>query len=87
MKQIKVDSINLRLRGISPQVARSAMSGLSDQIQDRLTRHEHLGGATGTRHISQIRPGPFQIQTDTNAAELRQKIAVAIAASINKEST
>ena len=87
MNRINIDRINLRLRGVSPQVARSAMPGLRHQIQQQLLRQEvfHQAGRGSDRNINQISPDPIQIRTDVHAAELNRKIAQAIANSIAQD--
>jgi hypothetical protein len=86
MKHVRVGHINLRLRGISLRLARSAIPGLSHQIRRQLPRQGISRRAGSSRHINQINPSPIQIRAGVHTAELNRKIAQAIANSIAQDS-
>lgn len=82
-KSINVDRINLRLRGVSHQVARAALSGLSHQIQRQVTQQGLQQPRLGANHIARIDRGSIQVEPGASANGLRRQIAQAIAKSIS----
>jgi hypothetical protein len=82
---IKIERLQIRLRGISPAVARSAVSGLGETLLDQLGPAANLSGEKRVIKIANIDPGAVQLAAGTRPSELRSAIAGSIAASIKSK--
>ena len=78
---INIEHLEIRLRGISPESARSAVNGLGETLLSELSPASRSSEQQATR-ISSINPGTIQLATGTTANELRDAIAGRVAASI-----
>lgn len=80
---IKIDRLNIRLKGISSQTAQLAVNGLGSELLHQLARHRVLspGEQAGTAKINTIEAGTFFMPTNgnTNAPVLQGKLAAGIA--------
>ncbi len=78
---IKIDRLNIRLKGISAQTAQLAVNGLGSELLHQLARHRVLSGEqAGTAKINTIDAGTFfmPINGNTNAPVLQRKLAAGI---------
>jgi hypothetical protein len=82
MKNIKVDRIGIRLKGISPQLARSTAAGLGNELIEQLGKQSGLLKKKGVINIRNIDTGMFKTSKDTGSSGLRRMIAGRIAESI-----
>ncbi len=85
MTGIKIDRLKIRLRGISPQVARSLAEGLGHELLGQLARQQGLLKAKRTNNISKIDSGAFQASRDTSPSDLRRIIAGRIVGAIESK--
>ncbi len=72
----------MRLKGLSPQSARAAASGLGQDLLGQLASLQSLSGSRRTIKISGIDAGTLRLPGETSPSELRRVIARRIAASI-----
>ncbi len=82
MKGIKIDRLEIRLRGISPRVARSTVSGLGDELLNNVSKEDGLFSQSGTVNITKIDSGKFQTPWYVSSSDLRKMIANRITESI-----
>ena len=82
---IKIDKLNLRLRGISSVVARDLITLLGVELTRHLSnQRDVLNGKRGV-NIDNINSGKLEISGDKNAANLRRMTAERIASAIISE--
>ena len=74
---IKIDRLQVRLKGVSPQSARNAADGLARELADRLAPH-----AMESANVGDVNAGTSRIASGTGPTELRTQIATKIASSI-----
>jgi hypothetical protein len=88
---IKIDRLNIRLKGISSQTAQLAANGLGSELLHQLARHRVLspGEQAGTAKINTIEAGTFFMPTNgnTNAPVLQRKLAAGIVDTITAKVT
>ena len=82
MKDIKIDRLEIRLRGISPRLVRSTVSGLGDELIKNVSKEEGLFSQSGAFNISKIDSGKFQTPGHVSSSDLRKMIANRITESI-----
>lgn len=85
MKRFQIDQINIRLRGVSSQTARSALAGLGNQVQRQFVEQGPGHLTAGRIQLSAIRPPVIRTQPGASAHQLREQIARAIHRSITRE--
>lgn len=73
MRQLRIDSLNITLKGVSPEMARAAASGLGLEIMKHLEK-EAVSSPVG--HVEHLDAG--QIKPGKTAAQLRSGMAAAI---------
>jgi hypothetical protein len=82
MKGIKVGRIEIRLKGISPEVAQSSILRLGDELMRQIAKQYNLIRGKGVINISSVDGGVFQAGRDTTSSDLGQMIASKITSSI-----
>lgn len=82
MAIVKVDRLEIRLKGISPQVANSLTNGIGNEILKQLAAQRGLLANKRTVKISRIESGTFQTSRGQNPSDLQQTIASSIVQSI-----
>jgi hypothetical protein len=79
---IKIDRLNIRLKGISSHTAQLAVNGLGSELLHQLARQRALPRQeqAGTAKINTIDAGAFAMPTNgnTNAPVLQRKLAAGI---------
>jgi hypothetical protein len=78
-RDIHIERLQIRMRGIDGQRARGAVSDLGHELLGQLST---LDGLRGRARISNVDAGTAQVGSETGLAELRQRIAKQIAGSI-----
>ncbi len=81
-QNVRIERLEIRLKGISPQAARAAVSDLGRELASRLAGPRNLPDGNRAVKISRIEAGVFRLSGDTTPSELRRAIARRIAASI-----
>lgn len=82
MANVKIDRLEIRLKGISPQTARSAVTGLDSELLTQLARRQKLLNEYHTMYIDTIDSGTFRSARNSTSSELRRTIACKIVESI-----
>ncbi|MFQ5793437.1 MAG: hypothetical protein ACE5JP_00100 [Candidatus Bipolaricaulia bacterium] len=85
MTNIKIDRLEIRLKDISPQVARSSVAGLGHELLKQLAKQHGLLRKKHAINISKIDSGAFRTSTGTSAFDLRRMIAGRISESITSK--
>ena len=75
MTQIHIDRLHIRARGISAEVARSALDGLAMQILRELDGRPELAGRSGRVSIGRLAPAAVTARRGAGVAELRDGLA------------
>ena len=75
MKTLKIDHLNIRLRGVSPQDARSCSADLGRELLLRLSRQKGLSKQLNGKKIKNINVGVVEITRAVQPTELRRIIA------------
>ncbi|MGH7901619.1 MAG: hypothetical protein ACRENZ_07765 [Thermodesulfobacteriota bacterium] len=79
---IKIDRLNLRLRGVSSVVARDLISGLGVELMRRLSdQRDVLKGKRGVK-LDNLDTGKLKVNGDKNPTGLRSMTAERIAGAI-----
>lgn len=81
-RSINIKRLEIRLRGISPQVARAAVDDLGHELLGRLSDVAQLSGGGRRVRVDNVDSGVFRQAAGSGAAELRGTIANQIASSI-----
>ena len=79
MDSIEIDRLEIRVRGVSPEVARSAVAGLGDEVLDLLAQRSGEGAA---RKVGRIELGRLETARGVGPSELRRAIAARVVGSI-----
>lgn len=82
MTSIKIDRLEIRLKGISSRMARLSVAGLGHELQKQLAKHSGLLKEKHTININKIDSGALKTSKATNYSDLRRVIAGRIAGSI-----
>jgi hypothetical protein len=85
MKDIKIDRVEIRLKGISPQMARSSISGLGHELLEKLAEEHTLFKQRRSVNINKIDSGTFQTSGHTGSSDLREMIVNRIVESITSK--
>lgn len=84
---IKIDRLEIRLKGISSEMARGASAGLGHELLRQLAAQVDRSKERHAIKINQIDAGAFRPSEATSSSDLRQmitsKIAGVIASKIN----
>jgi hypothetical protein len=78
---LRIKSLRVRLKNISPQTARAATEGLAHSLA------AELGQSAGTErgasvHVEEIKPHALTVERGTSPASLRRLIAAHVAAAV-----
>ena len=82
MKSVKVDRLEIRLKGISPEVARSAATGLGNEVLGQLSERPRPLPKGPAKTIGRIDLGTLETVRGTGSSGLRRAIAAEIVKSI-----
>jgi hypothetical protein len=81
-QRIEIDHLQIRLKGVTPESARSAVSDLGRELLGQLGRKQ-VQGHGRTDNIEHMDAGAVRLMSGATAFELRRAIAGRIAASID----
>jgi hypothetical protein len=81
-RSISIERLEIRLKGISPQLARSSVSGLGRDLLGQLASLQSLSSGRRAIKIDGIDAGTYRLPGETAPSELRRVIARRIAASV-----
>jgi hypothetical protein len=91
-QNINIERLQIRLKGVSPEVARAAADGLGSELLGRLSApgvlHSHASHTgTNATHVKSkhLDAGGVRLSGATNAVDLRRRIAQSVVASINSK--
>ena len=79
--EISINRLNLRSRGIPPQIARSAIEGLGQEVMNNLAQ-QGLVQPGQKIQLGDLNLGRLRLQRRGNANELRTEIARVITSAI-----
>jgi hypothetical protein len=77
-QNINIERLEIRLRGVSPELVRSAVRGFGKELLEQLTPT----GSAGTNRIDRVDSGTLQIARGTRQVEVSCRMAKHVAASI-----
>ncbi len=81
-QSIQIERLEIRLKGISPESARAAVSDLGRDLAGRLAWPRNLPGGRRAVRIGRIEAGMFRLPGESAPSELRRVVAQRIAAAI-----
>lgn len=81
-RSIKINRLEIRLRGITPETARAAANDLGHELLGRLSDNPDLSGGGRTIRVDKVDSGVFRLAAGSGPGELRDTIASRIAASV-----
>lgn len=84
-QSIKIDHLEIRLKGISPDVARSAVDGLGQNLLDQLSSVQGLSLKNRAINIGKTEPSTLHVAAGAKPNELRSAIGERIATSIRSK--
>lgn len=87
MKRVHINRLEIHLRGVSPQKARSTAHGLGQQVLAQLAREGYLQQSQGRQQIEGIDVGTIRATRGTTPADMRNLIARQIAQAILSKSS
>ena len=82
MDSVKVDRLQIRVKGVSPEVARSAAAGLGNEVLSRLSERSGTLREDGARNVGRIDLGTLETVRGANSSDLRRAIAARVVGSI-----
>ena len=83
MRKVKIDRLNIRIKGVSRQVYRQSMDGLGREVLSHLLTSGALSKANGNISLRQADCGTLQVSRDATPSGTRTMIARAVARSIS----
>ncbi len=83
---IKIDRLEIRLRGISPQAARATIAGIGNELMEQLAKQHNLLKGERTAYIEKIDSGTLKNERNTSSSDLRKMVAARIANAIGSRS-
>lgn len=81
MADIIIDKLEIRLRGISPQVARASIEGMGDTLLEHLADQYNPSGKREL-NISKIDSGILKVRKETSPLDMKKMISSRVAESI-----
>lgn len=82
MKSVKVDRLEIRLKGISPEVARSTAAGLGNEVLGQLSERSGPSRKESAKSISRVDLGTLETVRGAGSSGLRRAIAAEIVKSV-----
>ncbi|MCP4117239.1 MAG: hypothetical protein GY737_17955 [Desulfobacteraceae bacterium] len=86
MPGIRIDRLEVRLRGVSPELARTLSRELGHGVLEQLVRERLFFNGkpgAGDSRVSRIAPAPLKIKGDETSSDVGQRIAARIVESIS----
>ncbi len=90
MPGIRIDRVEVRLRGVSPELARTLSRELGHGVLDELVRERlFLDEQPGSRNnrVNRIAPEPLKIKGDETPSRVKRMIATRIVESISTQNS
>jgi hypothetical protein len=85
MPDIRIDRLEVCLRGISPGLARASSEGLGNEVLEQLIRERLFLNEKPGSKINRIDPDALKISMDESPSDLRRMIAGRIVESISTQ--
>ena len=83
VRRVRIDRLQVRLQGVSPEAGGALTHGLGQQVLRQLAASEEVEKSTGHANIRQINAGTLTAGGGVTSSELGGMIARAIVRSIN----
>ncbi len=83
---IKIDRLEIRLRGISPQAALTSIAGIGNELMEQLAKQHNLLKKECTVHIEKIDSGTLRNERNTSPSDMRRLVAARIADAVGSRS-
>ena len=80
--EIRIDRIDIRGKGVSPHVARSAASGLGQELLQELARHRGNFPSSRAVQIDRLDLGAIKVSRTGDVRQVKTAIAAAVARAI-----
>jgi hypothetical protein len=77
-REVRIERLVLRLRGVAPEAARRAADDLGREILQRLAQQERVAGGRGRVEIDVLDLGPVTAPAEGTPTHLRAAVAGAI---------
>jgi hypothetical protein len=79
MQNVKINRLEIHLKGVPSTVARSAAEGLGNELLDQLSKRPEL---LQDKHAGTIDLGTMQAAQNTSSSDLRSAVATRVVASL-----
>lgn len=79
---IKIDRLEIRLKGVPPQDARVTFAGIGNELMEQLAKQHNFLKGEHTAYIEKIDSGTMKIERNSNSSNLRRQVAARIANSV-----
>jgi hypothetical protein len=84
-QNVNIERLQIRLKGVSPQVARAAADELGSELLGQLSSSSGISTKASHVRSKHLDAGTVRLSGVTNALELRRRIAQSVVASINSK--
>jgi len=84
-QNVNIDRLQIRLKGVSPQVARAAADELGSELLGQLSSASGISTKVSHVRSKELDAGTVRLSGAPNALELRRRIAQSVVASINSK--
>jgi len=75
MKHVKIERLNLRLRGVSPHNARAAVNGLGLEILSQLADQRSNTQVSGSHRLDELHIGKIRLNQHASLITIRTRLA------------
>jgi hypothetical protein len=82
VQSVRIDRLEIHLKGIPSTVARSAVTGLDNELLDQLSKQPELLQKRHAGTIGRIDLGTMQAARGVSPSDLRRAVATRVAASL-----
>lgn len=82
MDSVKVDRLEIRIKGVPTEVARSAAAGLGNEVLSRLSERPGPPREEAARRFGRIDLGTLEAVRGASSSDLRRAIAARVAGAI-----
>lgn len=82
MDSVKVDRLEIRVKGVSPEVARSAAAGLGNEVLSRLSERSGPSREETPKNVGRIDLGTLETVRGASSSDLRRAMAARVVGSI-----
>ncbi len=85
MKNVSIDRLDIRFKGLSPHLARSAVAGLGAQVLRELAQGERVNAARGPIEVTDLAVAPVQVAREASPTTVRRAVTDAITRAVEAE--